>query len=87
MSELSNDLADAWAEIAGLKQELKTYKGTIDVLCRSHKNWQDIASELEQRLVKLGLATRDYLGGEPATKDAEQLKALIGEVTTPIQMY
>ena len=69
MPELQNDLIDAWAENGALKAELAQYKTAIDVMCRSHVNWQELAYGVENRLAMLSVAVRAYLDKQNSTED------------------
>jgi hypothetical protein len=61
LSPIQLDLVNAWAESATLKKEVADYKNAIDVICRSHVNWQELAYSVEDRLAMLSIAVRSYL--------------------------
>ena len=81
MPELQNDLIDAWAENGALKAELAQHKTAIDVMCRSHVNWQELAFNVEDRLAAMSVAVRCYLDKQ----DSSSLTTLADTLTQVAQ--
>lgn len=87
MSGLADDLVTAWAENAALKQQIKDLRTALGILCQSNKNWQELASELEMRIVRLGLATLEFMSVWPESELSRELRRVVDETTSPIVPY